>query len=115
MMEQRTVNRFTWKRSLIGGLISALIAGVCFGLYIYGPRVSTAGAISFLLLGFGFLGLVNNNWGTIGLTLTVIFWFLVGGGINYFIRKNSIAIAVWLIVYAISFAISLALFADMMN
>jgi len=72
--------------------------------------------LSFILLGFGAPAFISQYSGRVVAVLTVIvFWFLVGALISRLARKNIIAIGVWLLVYVISLALSLAIFAEINN
>jgi hypothetical protein len=115
MTESYPPNNFPrWKRPLISGLISAGMAGICFGLLLYNPRTASGSIVWFLLLGFLAPGLLDQSASrVVSLLIVIVFWFLIGTGIGHLFRKNWIAIGVWLIVYAISFGLSLALFAEM--
>ena len=111
-----TDKKFSWKRSSTGGLISALLGSVCFSLFLFQAGFRSGSVLSFLLLGFGFPAFINLGPGiTAGIVKVALFWFFTGAMIGYFVRKNFIAMTIWLIVYAISFGISLSLFAEIMN
>lgn len=105
------------KRGLIGGIISALLGGGCTSLLIYpvfGRYVDAP--LIFVLLGFGFPALNDSSSSKFsGLFLAIVYWFLAGAMIGYFARNNRAAIGIWLLVYIISSAISIALWATMMN
>ena len=105
------------KRGLIGGIISALLGGGGTSLLIYpvfGRHVQDP--LIFVLLGFGFPALINSSISNFGdLFLAIVYWFLAGAMIGYFARNNRAAIGIWLLVYIISSAISIALWANMMN
>jgi hypothetical protein len=105
------------KRALIGGLLSSAIASACFGFFIYNARFVVRGIFFFLLLGFGYPGLLLNRYaGNIILILTAaVFWFITGALISRLARRNIVAVGIWLIVYAISTLLSLAWFAKINN
>lgn len=70
----------------------------------------------FVCLGFGFPALFDRAASGFDAVFRVtLFWFLAGALIGAVIRKTRAAIGVWLLVYIVSAAISIALFADMMN
>jgi hypothetical protein len=104
------------QRGLIGGLISALLGGGCFSLFLYGAGSRLDGILMFVCLGFGLPALIDPTTSEFTYILRVtIFWFGIGGAIGYLVRNNKAAIGIWLLVYAISSGISIALFANMMN
>lgn len=102
-----------WKRALIGGLISALVAGVCFGVLLLNSRLFSGSVIFFMLLGFAFPGLLFRYSGNVVVFLTVVaFWFLAGVSIGWFVKRKTIAIGAWFLLYILSFMFSVAIFAE---
>jgi hypothetical protein len=102
-----------WKRALIGGLISALAAGVCFGVFLFNSRLISGSVIAFILLGFAFPGLLIRYSGNTVIFFTVIaFWFLAGVSMGWFVKRNMIAIGAWFLLYILSLIFSVAIFAE---
>jgi len=115
MTESPASNRFAyWKRVLIGGLISALIAGLCVGLLLYSggrPIRNVSVILFFMMLGFGLPAfIIASSGNVISIMAVIVFWFLLGTAITYFARKNMVAIGLWFVVYVISCAVTLNLF-----
>jgi hypothetical protein len=114
MTQPNTSNQI--KRGLVGGLISAVLGAGCFSLFLYEGGSRLQGVLMFVCLGFGFPALMDlNSSNFIYILRVAIFWFLTGGIIGYFARNNKVTIGIWLLVYAVSSAVSIALFANMMN
>jgi len=100
MTESPAPNKFTqWKRPLIGGLLSALIAGIALVvLYKFD---------FFLFVGFITIGMIipniflggSNLWISV---LSIVFWFFAGSVITHYFKNNKV-IGVWIILYIVSF------------
>jgi hypothetical protein len=106
-----------WKRTLIGGLLSSAFASACFGFFIYNAQFVVRGIFFFLLLGFGYPGILLNGYASniILVLAAAVFWFMIGALISRLARRNIVAIGIWLIAYAISTLLSLAWFAEINN
>jgi hypothetical protein len=86
-----TNKKYSWKRSLTGGCISALVGGVCFSLFLFQAGFRSVSGVSSLLPGFGFPAFIHPESGiAAGIVKVTVFWFFAGAGICYFIRKISL-------------------------
>lgn len=117
MAQFRTSTKFAnWKRLLISGLVSALIAGISFSLVLYGGGRMLRDIsliLFFMALGFGLPAFVTPHLNNImNVMLVILVWFLVGTTVAYFGKRNVMAVGLWLVVYAISSLITLYLFAQ---
>lgn len=98
---------FQQKRLLVGGLISALIAGISFSLLFYSDQSS--GSLLFFALGFTLPLLFFDVSSHVVGVIVVVFWFIVGVTVTCFTRANIKAIGLWLVVYIISFVATLVI------
>ena len=120
-MAQTLINRSKsteWIRALIGGSLSVFMVGIALLLLTFNPSLSS-GPILYLhvvldlpgiflhtwLFGDPFAKLLSpadawaGSWRIIYLTL--VYWFVAGFGITYFIKDNKQAMNAWLIMMAI--------------
>jgi len=102
-------NLSNWRRAVIGGLLSALIVAGVLALQfsVIQGRLGFVGYIAIssatpLLFVFLRLDLPDTGNTTFLLaTLTIILWFFIGFCISHFVRKNILAVVVWLSVHAL--------------
>jgi len=98
-----------WKRSLIGGLLSAGIAGIIVALmYLFN-------FFPIPLIGFMTMGIIVSNFffGDENLWIiivSIIFWFFAGSIITYYIKVNSVAIKIWGVLFVGSFMLFLVFY-----
>lgn len=106
MTESPTPSKFAqWKRPLIGGVLSALIAGI----FLIVAEVFSGKVTELLALGFSLPTLFTSNIG-FAVFLSILFWFIAGATIAHQVRKNVLAMVSWLVLYMISFALFWVLF-----
>jgi len=107
-----------WTRALTGGVLSALVIGITLFLL---PFTQTSSSVIKLYLNLmvALPGIYLHTW-LIGdpfakllspadaltvswhiIYLTLVYWFVAGFGITYFIKNNKTAIKAWLIMMAI--------------
>lgn len=104
MTESPTPSKFAkWKRTFIGGMLSALVAGVVWIITIYGedsPFVllspSFAGMPAMILNAFSEKRIMLDDFPV--WFLVVGFWFIVGAIIAYSTKTNKKAVWLWLLV-----------------
>jgi ABC-type spermidine/putrescine transport system permease subunit I len=107
-----------WTRALIGGGLSALIIAIALFLLSFTTPSSSVIKL-YLNLTIGLPGIFLHTWllgdpfaqllspadalaGTWRIVyLTLVYWFVAGFGITYFIKDNRKAIQTWLIMLAI--------------
>ena len=101
MTESSTPNKFAqWRRPLLGGLLSAIIAGI----FLFIAEIFSGKVTEFLTLGFSLPTLFTSNTG-FAFFLSILFWFTAGATIAYLSRKNVMAIVFWLVLYIVSIAL----------
>lgn len=89
-----------WKRVLMGGLISALLAGIGYDLFIAGVNNDFI-----IILTVGFLVtyyIFMFPSAIIGIGIAIVYWFLIGATVTYFVKSNLFAIVFWFVTYIIS-------------
>jgi hypothetical protein len=110
-MTKSFTNKFTqWKRPLIGGFLSALVAGIflmTFGFLPIWENLRILIHFGFLapvlLLAFIFIIPVDAPlWSVL---IPAIFWFMVGAIITYYKQENRKAIIYWFVFYIFSFVL----------
>ena len=105
MTESPTPGKFAkWKRPLIGGLLSALLAGVILisqssGILFVGSAVPV----------WMFIPPTTDNVPMPVVPFAMLLWFLMGAVIAHIERNNMRAFLSWLILHAIFFSIAIAL------
>ncbi len=90
-----------WKRSLIGGLLSAGIAGTMVVL-MYLLNFFPIPLVGFMTVGIVISNIFfedSNLWISI---VSVVFWFLAGSVIAHYFNKNRLAIKFWTILFIVS-------------
>jgi uncharacterized membrane protein YwzB len=115
-----------WIRALIGGSLSAFVVGIVLFLLTTNPSLS-AGLIFLLHAALDLPGIFLHTWlfgdplakllppaEALAISwrivwLALVYWFLSGFALTYFIKNNRKAVIVWLITIMISPAISAAL------
>ena len=101
MIESPTPNKFAqWRRPLLGGLLSAIIAGI----FLFIAEIFSGKVTEFLTLGFSLPTLFTSNTG-FAFFLSILFWFMAGATIAHLSRKNVMAIVYWLVLYMVSIAL----------
>jgi len=101
MIESPTPNKFTqWRRPLLGGLLSAIIAGI----FLFIAEIFSGKVTEFLTLGFSLPTLFTSNTG-FAIFLSILFWFTAGATIAHLSGKNGMAIVYWLVLYIASIAL----------
>jgi hypothetical protein len=113
MTESLTPSNFAkWKRPVIGGVISASIAAFFMLLYFLAYRIDwfydfLFSTLDMDMLGAGFYAPGLPFWlvrfddlqGSISTVFSIFVWFLAGFTITYLVRKNIIAIGLWILLY----------------
>ena len=107
MTEALAQNRFAqWKRLLIGGILSAGIAGTIVVL------MYVLNFFPIPLVGFMTTGIIVSNFffGDENLPIiivSIIFWFFAGSVIAYYNKLNNAAIKAWGVLFVMSFVLFL--------
>jgi len=107
----------SFRRPLIGGLLSALVTGALLWGQFYGafhtPNRIPSMRLQALRLGAAVPGVLIGGSDLklpAQIAIAVAFWFLEGGLIAFVIRKNWLAVGVWGLVYTVAYAVSYVLF-----
>ncbi len=103
MTESPTPSKFAkWKRPLVGGLLSAGIAGISlFILMLLFGSPSAAGLLAWPLAVRMLFFRPRNEFTEIVIALLI--WFLIGFMIAHFIKSNKQAILFWFLPLTLSF------------
>lgn len=128
-MAQNLINQSKpteWIRPVIGAFLSAFIVGITLLLFIFNQSLSS-GPIFYLHVAVDLPGIFLHTW-LLGdpfakllppadalamswriIYLTLVYWFVAGFGITYFIKDTRKAIQAWLIMMAILAVLSIFL------
>ena len=106
------------ERPLIGGVLSAGIAGLTILIFYLMPNaISGFFGVMFLVPYYiveSFVAMITsasfrlNEW--LGIFISILFWLIAGAIIARYFKENKVAIGCWLLLYLLSFPISLAIF-----
>ena len=107
MTESSIPSEFTqWKRPLIGGLLSAGIAGM-FVVLMYVLNFFPIPLVGFMTVGIIVSNLFFGDENLPIITVSIIFWFFAGSVIAYYNKLNNTAIKAWGILFVVSFVLFL--------
>jgi hypothetical protein len=104
-----------WKRSLIGGFLSALIAEVVVGTLFAMSQGYIASNLLIYLISVGFatpmIAVLGVSFESIALAMIIIFifWFLAGALIGRFTKTNLSAIVYWFLLYILCVVMGMSL------
>jgi len=107
-----------WKRPLVGGVLSSAVAGLTVSIFYLMPNpVSGFFGIMFLIPYYiveSFIAAFTSPsfrlHEGLGIFISILFWLIAGAMIARYFKKNKVAIGFWLLLYLLSFPISLAIF-----
>ena len=116
MTESPSPNKFAkWKRPLIGGFLSAVIAGGIIAVQISFDgvdflRIPALSVITPILL-FALFTNTNNliNSALVSILLVTALWLIIGFTITYFVRNNLLAIGSWILIHVIFISLAVGL------
>ncbi len=107
-------------RALIGGLLSAFVAGIALFLvnfvnpesFMYLRILELPGSLLYTLSGYSQVrySLDDKTYLLPTLLLALVYWFFFGFGLTYFIKNNKMAIGCWLVLVIIPGVVLLAFF-----
>ena len=122
--QAKLIKKSVIKRTLLGGLLSVLIAGLAI-VYITVLYSSTT-IPNQVLYFFCFVFLIPSYvvesafpyitsyppriYDFISYTITFIFWFIAGGIIAYFIKRNKVAFGIWFLLYLLMIPIMFTIY-----